>query len=414
MPESYTKKSAGRISFMSTSVNAAGASAYEAGYTTVTTGGFSYSNQLDGVKNPHWADQVSRGQDASTPMTATEVTVIERTSGHLEVSGNVGTVSAGPAQRRKSGVKGDIVTLSSAPLMGNPPVAAARNMAAGRFYAKIRDANSTFKGMVAIGEGAQSLRMIHSRGGQILQLISTYILRLKRAKKKHIRRKDRRKALADNYLEFVFGVLPLASDIEDAYDAATRIRPVRKWIKGLGGESSPEGSPIYGAFASGVLRYQTLVTNRSWAKCQYTTMLALEQGILGRVNGDFGLNVREFVPTLWEVLPWSFLYDYFGNLNEVINAGCYASLIRGSVNLTVTQGSETTATAFGASQSGSINFELNVTNQPSKIKVQRKVVTRSCDVGHPMVFPAFKLPDSPKKALNMVALYASRKFQYWP
>jgi hypothetical protein len=35
----------------------------------------------------------------------------------------------------------------------------------------------------------------------------------------------------------------------------------------------------------------------------------------------FGLSPEEFVPTVWELLPWSFLVDYFTNIGDILEAG---------------------------------------------------------------------------------------------
>jgi hypothetical protein len=58
--------------------------------------------------------------------------------------------------------------------------------------------------------------------------------------------------------------------------------------------------------------------------------------------------------------------------------------------------------------------ETVITDQPSNITVNTKTVQRTPNVGLPMVWPAFKLPDGPKKLINMAALAIARKYKYYP
>jgi len=39
----------------------------------------------------------------------------------------------------------------------------------------------------------------------------------------------------------------------------------------------------------------------------------------------FGFRPEEFVPTAWELIPYSFVVDYFTNVNDIINAWAYRS-----------------------------------------------------------------------------------------
>lgn len=41
------------------------------------------------------------------------------------------------------------------------------------------------------------------------------------------------------------------------------------------------------------------------------------------LDQDFGLLARDFLPTVWEVIPWSFVADYFVNIGDMVSAWSY-------------------------------------------------------------------------------------------
>jgi hypothetical protein len=393
------------------SVSGTGVNAFDASYSApISYPAILYQDLLNGVTNPRWKEQIREGQDATTSMSAATKT-FKIVPGILEVSGNTSVATpTNPGNRFKYGYKGTPYYEGYTP-SGSFPESRAVNSAAGHFYAKVRDANSTFKGMVATGEGRQAVKMIKSRGEQILAKLPIFTSLLKKAKKRYKLVKDLRKALADNYLEIVFGWLPLISDIEDAYHAATRTRPVSKMVVGRGYETSVVAL-VNGQVGFGHMLYDTMYRNMADCKVKYYSRLTLRQGILGKLD-DFGFNIREFVPTLYEIMPWSFLLDYFGNLNEMITAGCYASLVNGQVNRTVVKEYVQVYATSKVRPTGPF-FELAVTDLPSRITIRTRTVNRVANVGLPIVWPAFKLPDGPKKLINMAALAIARKYKYYP
>jgi hypothetical protein len=53
---------------------------------------------------------------------------------------------------------------------------------------------------------------------------------------------------------------------------------------------------------------------------RYKGAMALKDSGYDAFSEAFGLNWRNFFPTIYELAPWSFFIDYFSNLNEIINA----------------------------------------------------------------------------------------------
>jgi hypothetical protein len=104
-------------------------------------------------------------------------------------------------------------------------------------------------------------------------------------------------------------------------------------------------------------------------------------------NDDlFGFNPQNFIPAAWELLPWSFLADYFSNIGDILTASIVSTKhlaytnrtevvrIRKFGNHKLVPGSAPGANWTFKASSGSSRFhELN-----------KKTVNRSTDVDVPL------------------------------
>jgi len=77
----------------------------------------------------------------------------------------------------------------------------------------------------------------------------------------------------------------------------------------------------------------------------------------------FGFSIRNLPGTLWEETPWSFLVDYFLNVQEIIDAWSFGSVFGDGLQMT------TVRTLLG--QTGGIVFDTR--NCPSTISVSASV-----------------------------------------
>lgn len=46
-----------------------------------------------------------------------------------------------------------------------------------------------------------------------------------------------------------------------------------------------------------------------------------------RSSFEFGATFPDFIPAAWELMPWSFLIDYFSNVGQIINSAATASVV---------------------------------------------------------------------------------------
>jgi hypothetical protein len=144
-------------------------------------------------------------------------------------------------------------------------------------------------------------------------------------------RRAAERALADSWLEFSFGAVPLYNDIVDATKALASLyeTPRRVTVTGKGGDELAYRSPStlktvgnsmyytgwYTLQNNAVVNYKAGLATDLYCSVDADTLQKVEQ-----VTDRLGLTANQFIPTLYEIMPWSFLIDYFSTLGVVVNA----------------------------------------------------------------------------------------------
>jgi hypothetical protein len=296
-----------------------------------------WSNQLLGVRNPSWRDQVRHGADATTPMTASSqkvdarrVVIVVNTSDTAGVYGNY-------KEYRWEGY-----TSLLFPSAFSPPSAIlseARNLALRKFFQRVNAARTSVEGGQALGEWKETVHAITNPLATLRKFTIKHVLdvkkRLKRLKRLNSKdpkvrrgvRTDRASAihaaLADTYLEFVFGWVPLAGDIKaaiagllDRYN-----HPDYQRVKA-------KGDICYGVDdgTDNVFNSDSIFVTQNWVtqySVNYRYIASVKTGAVNGVQGvaaTLGLLPERFIPTVWELIPYSFVVDYFANIGQIVEA----------------------------------------------------------------------------------------------
>lgn len=191
------------------------------------------------------------------------------------------------------------------------------------FFAKVRKARSAFQGGVFLGELREAVHMIVRPGKALREAVSSYSVAAKKAVRRERNAKSAAKAVSGLYLENAFGWGPLSNDIDSGMDALSRVPNLipevvqyTAFIENTTGTvdvtNVPPGTGI-GILSKYRTRYSGLV--------RYKGAVAWESDNLAPSwQSRWGLETRDFVPTLYELMPWSFMIDYFTNLGKVIDA----------------------------------------------------------------------------------------------
>jgi hypothetical protein len=218
-------------------------------------------------------------------------------------------------------------------------------------------------------------------------------------------------------LEYAFGWTPLISDVKNivkAYrDLAARTDMVR--VSGFGIEEVrvadkcvTEDTTLFGWTPP--VHSNCIATERVFEKRYGALARTTEAGLWANYK-LFGFKAEEFIPTAWELLPWSFLVDYFTNIGDLVEASVTSTAgLRWSSLCVVRTQSRRVSHSTDLKLCGSFsNCAVSVSCSPSSALFERRFVNRgpSNNFNHwkdIMGGFSFELPGRSGQWANIVAL----------
>ena len=242
---------------------------------------------------------------------------------------------------------GIIMTQADFGHYGSSTTAADEAQALSRIYARVRQEAYGANGLLFLGELKETIHMLRHPASALRNNVSKYLTTLKSTRSKvfktviprksetvkalnHRRYDAVRNAMSGSWLELQFGINPLINDVKDiaktALDLCTgpSVKKTRIRAKSTDVRTVYNSSGVYpGTFQTEIHSSKNAITD---AGVQYICGLvhSLDAPVsqLGRVSNEFGFQIQNFAPTIYELIPWSFLIDYFVNLGEIIGAVC--------------------------------------------------------------------------------------------
>lgn len=285
------------------------------------------------------------------------------------------------------------------------------SQAKARLLRKISGLQTSFQGLVFTGELRETLRMLRSPLKGIINLLDAYFIDVYKRNGRY-KKRDRIRRSSELWLEYSFGLSPLVNDLGEALKAYRKLgeRDERKKLTAfaadervdVGGWETTSGVYDVPMMSRTISSWVCKVTERAGLKVYAT--LPPHKDALTR----FGLTTAFIGSALWELTPWSFLFDYFSNIGNIIEAGltdtsnvlwtCQTVHITGFVGKTT----QIDRKAYLINADRWIESET-----PGHYKLWTKFVERTPGVD---LMPSLVLgvPGSPFKWANMAALVASR------
>jgi len=297
--------------------------------SSVDKGSIPSGGTFNGDFNPLWRDQIRQGSNATTAASGKMITI---NPGFLDLYGRVDV-----KPQFGGGVLGSSQVTGIPPLQGLdtvsslPPdsiVTEVTNRAIRKFLSSADQVRSSIEFGQDLGEWKETLHGLISPVKSLREFTFSHLSKVLKLTKTVKHKASLSKMVADTWLEFKFGWFPLASDIGAAYADFTNNR------------NHQSVQPIYAGATGHFLTFLGPVsgyaTGLGGASCMLRVTAAYSvrlKGAIrtGAVNGRIAsnqllqLDLPHFIPTIWDLLPYSWIADYFVNIGEIINAACFNS-----------------------------------------------------------------------------------------
>lgn len=368
------------------------------------------SNTVDhGPNKPNYKRLIALAADASTYLRGSETKVFA--SSDMTYYSSYKDKFGTGAEFQSSGCFSTFTDVPSNP--GGLDLSQAKNAAIKRFNQRAIAAMQSMQALVAAGELGETGKMLGSHGRNIKRGVTGYIQDLDRKIfKGGFRPRQALRDLSGRWLEFVFGIQPLISDVDAALEGLLNLRYRSPRIRISGSGSSDRvvsSSPFSISLNHGGLIGFLKIKKQS-VRYRLDGCVSINPNIPD-YRREFGLTLSEFVPTLWELMPYSFLVDYITNIGDIIDALRYQ---RSNINW-VCYGFEqkerifSEPTTFKPGTNPDPNrFEFVCRYRPSseEYSVESRIVER--DSFHESLVPSleFEIPGMGTKWVNMAALTA--------
>lgn len=383
---------------------------------------FTSVRERHGVDNPRWRQRIKNRQDATTAFQASWTNYRGDFLFSLDATVYIlSPVTGYVIDKSTTSMSGNWMRFTSIANPTSLTETEANNQALKYFVERASAVQRSFRGLTNAGELGEALRMIRNPAKALRKGLDDYLdLAKKRAIKasrnsskntKQGRRKSPssvRRALSDTWLENSFGWQPLLGSIDDGAKALARLnyhqyQPIER--VSARGQSHILSEASGSNFAHGAAEFTSRERTMQSVEIQYKAGVKCSVPN-ARPARELGFTPSEFIPTAWELLPWSFVADYFTNIGDIIDGYAFHVTSLAWCAKTVRKRAlKTSIDPRGACNiSGGYVIPGFVYFRPGKPSLERKTVNRTAFAGTFVPDFQFELPGMGTKWINLAAL----------
>jgi hypothetical protein len=170
--------------------------------------------------------------------------------------------------------------------------------------------------------------MIRNPAKALRSGIRDYLNRARQIGQRSRTRRIALEAIRNSYLEYAMGWKPLMSDIEAGCNAYSTLmaRPTILRVYGKSEQVDPPKTATSAEFKYGnamgfvIEDFRQVSYNVKYVGAVRVRYNGSEDDAVDEVRRLTGFSLLEFIPTAWELIPYSFVADYFANIGTILNS----------------------------------------------------------------------------------------------
>lgn len=362
--------------------------------------------------NPGWRTQIKKGTNATTHMFGRTVKYTSNSCKfRVELTQPQLDGSVAKWNMETHGDLGVVLITPSDPT--GISIGEADNLAAEKLQQKILSKQRQFQTGVALGELKETVQLLTNPLRGIFELTVDYLNSVKKtARRKRRSKRDMKEMVSEHWLEYSFGIIPLISDVQGAARAVANVIGYRlpREVVNAKGESLPSLVQRRIVDNHGPWQLIVLAEDRQHAEVRYKASVNVTNNTPRDALDTFGLSFGNFAPTIWELIPFSFLVDYFTNCGTVIdslavNQAGVGWILRSQKVSSSSYVTSATTVTNSPWPPASWNGGFTAQSPGNNASLEIADFDRSSYGGLPTPTLRFKLPfGSPVKNANLVAL----------
>jgi hypothetical protein len=373
---------------------------------------FTGYDYFSGESNPFWKSQVRSHTSATTPAYGTKMTASLSPYAYTYWAWATTPISI-PGFRHTEMVGYALDNPISMPSSGleSPEADEANNLAIHELYDRISSLASPAHVGEDLGEIGQTARMIRRPLKSLISFTNGLFDAHNRALS-YNNVKKAAKALADTTLEYKFGIKPLMRSSVDAFMSLKDREFVFHYApfsaQGRATNHSSSGFTISPAFAPTIASLGGTLIEQCEAVVRYKGEYKYQSDVNQRtVRQALGLEFRDIVPTVYNLIPYSFLLDYVSNVADFISVVCSPWGDVAWCNKTTRSSRSRSYTVDSPGLAGAPWHGHDLTFQPGHMKFGRVDFARSNQSTRPVPTLQLKMPNA-GQLTNVAALLAAR------